>query len=84
LAEQPPLGADNTSVAALENAIEQGFATGNDQQVLLGLRQLASVLPTNAEVFHRLAVVEEQLGEATDASRAHLKCIKLAPNNPIA
>ena len=69
---------------ALESAIQQGFASGDHQKVLLSLRELASLNPADAEIFHRLAVVEEQVGEANRATQAHFKCLELAPNNPIA
>ena len=68
----------------LEAAIERGFAQGDNQQVLLALRQLASVQTTEAEVQHRLAVIEEQIGDPNRATQAHLKCLQLAPTNPLA
>ncbi len=76
----------NTKVMnpVLEAAIQQGFSSGDDQKVLLSLRELAALNPGDAEIFHRLAVVEEQVGEANRATLAHLKCLELAPNNPIA
>jgi len=82
VAEQPPV--DRAQAEILEGAIERAFASGDNQQVLLSLRQLASILSADAEVHHRLAVVEEQIGDAKGALHAHLKCLELAPANPFA
>ncbi|MEP5320772.1 aspartyl/asparaginyl beta-hydroxylase domain-containing protein [Marinobacter alexandrii] len=38
----------------------------------------------DAEVQHRLAVVEEQIGDPQKALKAHQSCLRLAPNNPLA
>ena len=82
MAEHPPV--DRARAEVLEGAIERAFASGDNQQVLLSLRQLASLLGTDAEVHHRLAVIEEQIGDPERAVHAHLKCLELAPANPFA
>jgi len=80
MAEEP--AADRAQM--LEASIDRAFASGDNQGVLLALRQLASLLSTDAEVHHRLAVIEEQIGDPVGAIHAHLKCLQLAPGNPLA
>jgi len=79
-----PVADTQTQAEQLEATIERGFAQGQNQQVLLALRQLASLCDTDAEIHHRLAVVEEQIGDPDLARQAHLKCLQLAPANPLA
>ncbi len=67
----------------LEVQVDEAFAAGRNQQGLTLLRQLSRET-ASAEVYYRLAVVEEQIGSKTGARDNYLKCLSLAPNNPLA
>lgn len=68
----------------LESQIQRAFSVGNDQEGLRLLRDLSDSKPEDAEVHHRLAVVEEQIGVKANATAAHFKCLKYSPTNPLA
>ena len=53
---------------------------GNDQQAMLGLRQVVKLKPQNADVHQQLAVAYGNLGEV-DRARRHLeRAVTLAPD----
>lgn len=66
-----------------EAAVNAAFERGDNQRGLELLRSLAAHYPDPAR-FHRQAVIEEQIGSADKALSAHLACLSLAPNNPMA
>ncbi len=68
----------------LESQIQRAFSVGSDQEGLQLLRVLSASTPEDAELYHRLAVVEEQIGVEANATAAHLKCLKHSPDNPLA
>jgi tetratricopeptide (TPR) repeat protein len=68
----------------LESQIDQAFAAGNNERGLQLLRVLAASSPEDGELHHRLAVIEEQIGDEASATAAHLKCLETSPNNPLA
>ena len=68
----------------LESQIDRAFSVGNNQEGLKLLRELSASRPEDAEVLHRLAVVEEQIGAEANATAAHLQCLKHSPTNPLA
>ncbi|MFK8020975.1 MAG: aspartyl/asparaginyl beta-hydroxylase domain-containing protein [Pseudomonadales bacterium] len=72
------------SPSDLEARIDNAFSKGNNQTGLQLLRELANTGPVVAAVFHRLAVVEEQIGDRAAATQAHLKCLKHDSWNPLA
>lgn len=74
----------NQRAASLGAAINKAFAQGQYQQGLLALRDLGKLLPDDPETQHRLAVVEEQIGDPQLALNAHQSCLALAPTNPLA
>ncbi len=67
-----------------ESQIERAFSVGSNQEGLQLLRGLSASRPEDAEVHHRLAVVEEQIGVEANATAAHLQCLKHSPSNPLA
>ncbi len=66
-----------------EAAIDAAFNSGDHQRGLSLLRELANEAKGPA-LLHRLGVIEEQIGTAERALAAHLECLSLAPNNPVA
>ncbi|MFT5484408.1 MAG: aspartyl/asparaginyl beta-hydroxylase (cupin superfamily) [Halieaceae bacterium] len=68
----------------LERQVDQAFAAGNNQQGLQLLRDLSVERPQDAEIWHRLSVVEEQIGSTENATAAHLNCLECSPGNPLA
>jgi hypothetical protein len=68
----------------LESQIDRAFSAGNNQEGLKLLRKLSASRHDDAEIQHRLAVVEEQIGVEANATAAHLKCLKHSPTNPLA
>ena len=74
----------NQRAATFDEAVNEAFAKGQYQQGLEALRALASLLSNDPETQHRLAVVEEQIGDPQRALTAHQSCLTLAPTNPLA
>ena len=74
----------NAEEKLLEVRIDEAFSNGNNQLGLKLLRNLSSSRIDDAEVYHRLAVIEEQIGSPQNSRAAYLRCLKLAPNNPLA
>jgi len=70
--------------ASLEQEINYAFQNNENIKGLHLLRQLAEAQQQNSETWHRLAVIEEQLGNLEQALLAHLHCIKINPNNSLA
>ena len=64
----------------LEQQVNKAFNEGNYVHGIELLRQLAELKDSNPDVQHRLAVVEEQIGDPQKAKNAHLRCIELSPN----
>lgn len=75
-------GEDEAGATLAEEA-DRAFANGDNQRGLALLRRLGEA-GTDPALLHRLGVVEEQIGSADRALAAHLQCLKLAPNNPLA
>ncbi len=63
--------------------VDEAFAEGRNQLGLRRLRQLSRER-MDAEIYYRLAVIEEQIGTDVGARDSYLKCLSLAPNNPLA
>lgn len=70
--------------ASLDAAINTAFARGEYEQGLTALRTLGELLPDDADTQHRLAVVEEQIGDPVRALSAHLSALTLSPTNSLA
>ena len=70
--------------ASLDAAINTAFAQGEYEQGLTALRTLGELLPDDADTQHRLAVVEEQIGDPVRALSAHLSALTLSPTNSLA
>jgi len=64
--------------------IDIAFSKGNYEHGLDLLRKKAKLNPNNVALFHRLGVIEEQLGDLDHALEAHIQCIRLQPNNSMA
>ncbi len=63
--------------------INELFAQKENQKALSLLRKYIEENPDDADQCYRLAVIEEQIGEAKLAAKAYQKAIDIAPNNPI-
>ncbi len=70
--------------AECEAEIDAAFAENNHHLGLILLRALMNQCPDDAQLCYRLAVVEEQIGLAENTSSAYLRCLQLAPLNPLA
>lgn len=68
----------------LASQVDQAFAAGDNAKGLELLRVLAESDSENPSVFHRLAVIEEQIGQPDAATTAHLRCLELGKDNPLA
>jgi len=53
-------------------------------QAIEQLRRFVDTQKLNAEAYHQTSVLEEQFGSWQRAGQAHLACIQLMPNNPLA
>lgn len=63
----------------LIDAADRAFELGKDQQGLILLRDFSLTTSSNAGSWHRLAVVEEQIGDVAAAGNAHFQVIQHAP-----
>ena len=63
---------------------DQAFARGDHQTGLTLLRHYSRENSEDAAHWHRLAIVEEQVGDWDKAGLAHYRCLQLAANNPTA
>ena len=70
--------------ASLNAAVNEAFAKGQYEQGLQALRILSDILADDPDAQHRLAVVEEQIGDPARALNAHQACLALSPTNPLA
>jgi len=68
----------------LRQQISTAFETGAHQKGLGLLQTLCGQYPADAEAHYRLGVIEEQIGSATGARNAYLRCVALSPENPLA
>ena len=68
----------------LRQQISTAFEVGADQKGLELLQALCSQCPNDAEAHYRLGVIEEQIGSASCARNAYLRCVALSPGNPLA
>ncbi|NND81134.1 MAG: hypothetical protein HKN50_01765 [Gammaproteobacteria bacterium] len=69
---------------ATRDGIDTAFAKGDNAEGLRLLREFTESDQADAEAWHRLANVEEQIGSWARAGYAHHQCIQLAPDNPLA
>jgi len=70
--------------ASLDAAINTAFARGDYKRGLDALRILGELVPDDTETQHRLAVIEEQIGDPERALAAHRNALNLSPANPLA
>lgn len=63
----------------LLDAADQAFEQGKHQYGLDLLRKFSHTKSSDAGSWHRLAVVEEQIGDVVAAGNAHYQCIERAP-----
>lgn len=68
----------------LINQVNEAFSSGDNQHGLELLRKYLNQNPADAGSWHRLANIEEQIGDWGNAGRAHYQCIQTAPSNPLA
>jgi tetratricopeptide (TPR) repeat protein len=64
----------------LLSAADKAFELGKHQQGLILLRDFSLTTSSNAGSWHRLAVVEEQIGDVAAAGKAHYQVIQHAPH----
>lgn len=64
----------------LIDAADKAFELGKHQQGLTLLREFSLTNSSDAGSWHRLAVVEEQIGDVAAAGYAHYQCIQRAPH----
>jgi tetratricopeptide (TPR) repeat protein len=64
----------------LISAADKAFELGEHQCGLMLLRDFSHTTSCDAGSWHRLAVVEEQIGDMAAAGNAHYQCIQRAPH----
>ncbi|MFT5137329.1 MAG: tetratricopeptide (TPR) repeat protein [Arenicella sp.] len=64
----------------LISAADKAFELGDHQRGLTLLRDFSHTTSCDAGSWHRLAVVEEQIGDMAAAGNAHYQCIQRAPH----
>lgn len=68
---------------ALLSQADTAFDAGRSADGLALLRQYNQDNRNDAASWHRQAIVEEQIGLASEAGRAHHRCLEIAPNNAL-
>ena len=63
--------------------IDHTFTMGQANKGLELLRKYNTSNNTDAGCWHRLANIEEQIGDFFAAGKAHLRCIEIVPNNTL-
>ncbi len=63
---------------------DEAFAKRDNVHGLDLLRRHVELNPKDAATWHRLANIEEQIGDWSKAGKAHYHCIEAAPTNPLA
>ena len=71
-----------TTIDTIRERVADALNQGQLQQALTLQATLCDLCPEDAEAHHRLGVLEEETGTLLGATRAHLRCLTLAPTVP--